>query len=172
MTSAQHPLPHDLPDAAPHATPPTPAAGAEADAPLETRRAAPAWDMAALAAISLWLAFGFIPAQIPAADALGLSPALLPKAAALGMAVLCAAGFLLSLRRDAPALLLARLPWRPVTSVMALCVVGVLIVSYASLAAGALFLIPTLMRLLGERRWLYCLLPALFIAALFHFVAA
>lgn len=171
MTSAQHPLPHDLPDAATHATPPTPAAGAEADAP---------WKHAARLRLGyggpgrhiLWLAFGFIPAQIPAADALGLSPALLPKAAALGMAVLCAAGFLLSLRRDAPALLLARLPWRPVTSVMALCVVGVLIVSYASLAAGALFLIPTLMRLLGERRWLHCLLPALLIAALFHFVVA
>ncbi|CAK7046775.1 hypothetical protein [Kerstersia gyiorum] len=143
-------------------------AGTAPDAP----HTAPAWDLAAVAAVSLWLAFGFIPAQIPAAEALGLSPALLPTAAALGMAVLCAAGFLLSLRPGATPLLLARMPWGPVTGVMALCVAGVVIVSYAGLAAGALFLIPTLMRLLGERRWLHCLLPALLIAALFHFVVA
>lgn len=134
------------------------------------QKTAPAWDMAAVSLFSLWLAYWFIPAHVPHVDALGLPPALLPFASALGMAGLSAIGFLLSLLRTTPALEMTGTPWRPVLFIMGLGAAGVAIISYAGLSAGALFLVPAFMRLLGERRWARILLATLIIAALIYFI--
>lgn len=134
------------------------------------KKTAPSWDMAAVSLLSLWLAYWFIPAHVPHADALGLPPALLPTAAALGIAALSAIGFLLSLLRQTRTLEMSGTPWRPVLFIMALGALGVSFISYAGLSIGAIFLIPAFMRLLGERRWTRILLTTLIIAALIYFV--
>lgn len=130
----------------------------------------PSWDMAVVSVIALWLAYRFIPENIPSSDALGLPPELLPTASALGMAGLGALGFLLSLGRGAPVLEMAGTPWRPVFTIIGLCAASVVLISYTSLSIGALCLVPALMRLLRERRWTRILPTALIVAALIYFV--
>lgn len=126
--------------------------------------------MAAVSVISLWLAYWFIPAHIPSSFALGLAPEILPTACALGMAGLSAIGFVLSLIRGAPALEMAGVRWIPVVSIIGLCAIGVVIISFASLSIGALYLVPALMLLLGERRWTRIVPAAISIAALIYFI--
>ena len=138
--------------------------------PTLRRDHAPAWDMAAVSLISLWLAYWFIPAHVPSVDALGLPPELLPTACALCMAVLSAIGFLLSWRKGTPALPMSGVPWFPIIGFIVLCMLGVVIISMGSLSIGALYLVPILMRRLGERRLTRTLPIAAVVAALIHFL--
>ncbi|MCX5590950.1 tripartite tricarboxylate transporter TctB family protein [Alcaligenes endophyticus] len=132
----------------------------------------PAWDLAVLSLVSVYLVLFFIPSHIDSGDSLGLAPDLLPKMSALTMGVLSLIGFIYSCRSSVekaqgnPA---ARL--RPILSIILLCTLAVVFISYWGFSVGALYLIPTLLRLLGEKRWLPILGTTVVCASLLWFIA-
>ena len=108
--------------------------------------------------------------MIPSADALGLPPAMLPTVAAIVICGLSGLGFFLSLiGRNQPSLGITRGPCLAVLAVICLCAIGLLVIRYAGFSAGAIVLIPLLMRLLGERRWHVAMMVGLSTAILIHF---
>lgn len=140
-------------------------------AALKTQRR-PAWDLAVLSLISVYLIVFFIPSNIDASDSLGLAPDLLPKLSATTMAVLSLIGFIYSCKpsndkeQGRPNIRL-----QPIVCIILLCTLAVALISYWGFSVGALYLIPTLLRLLGEKRWLPILSTSLICAGLLWFIA-
>lgn len=138
---------------------------------LKTRRR-PAWDLAALCLISVYLIVFFIPSNIDTSDSLGLAPDVLPKLSAMTMAALSLIGFIYSCKpsndkeQGHPSIRL-----QPILCIILLCTLAVVLISYWGFCIGALYLIPTLLRLLGEKRWLPILSTTLVCAGLLWFIA-
>lgn len=133
---------------------------------LRTQRR-PAWDLAALSLISVYLILFFIPSNIDHNDSLGLAPDLLPKASALAMAALAFVGFIYSCKSsvEKPHDSFG-IPLQPVLSIILLCTLAVILISLWGFSVGAIYLVPTLLRLLGEKRWLPILLTTIICAGL------